>query len=111
MPANVAAPSIVAAANASGSAFRSFEIKVEGGHFTPDTVIVRQGDTVHIDVTGVDRAYDFTQPDYGFKTLLLKGQSKQIEFNASASGKFKFYCAACGGPDKGPVGYIIISPK
>lgn len=107
LPKNVAKPETVIP---SGSAsIRIFEIKAEGNKFTPDTLIVNNRDTVKIKLTAVDKAYDFTQPDYGLLNYLAKqGQTRTIEFGTSASGKFTFYCASCGGPDKGPVGYIII---
>ena len=112
VPANVAKPSIVtpAAPNSSAS-FRKFSISVGGGQFTPNTVIVNIGDTVHLDITAADGGYDFTQPDYGFNVILPKGQAKIVEFQAPAEGKYTFFCKACGGPAKGPLGYIIVAPK
>jgi heme/copper-type cytochrome/quinol oxidase subunit 2 len=112
VPANVAKPDVVGPAGpATSASYRGFSIKIEGNQFTPDTVVVRQGDTAHIDVTAVDKDYDFTQPDYGFKVPIPKGATKPIEFGATASGKFTFFCAACGGPAKGPVGYLVVAPK
>jgi len=111
-PKGVAAPTVVAPANVANTAsYRSFNLKAENNAFTPNTVIVKQGDTTDINITAVDKDYDFTQPDYGFKEPLPKGQTKKIQFGATAAGKFTFYCASCGGPEKGPVGYIIIAPK
>lgn len=109
VPENVATPTVVGPAGVNTTAsYRSFDISAAGGKFTPDTVIVRVKDTVHINLTAVDRDYDFTQPDYGFKVPVPKGQSKPIEFGATAPGKFTFYCSVCGGPDRGPVGYLVV---
>jgi len=110
-PQNVAVPSSVSPGSASGStSIRKFSIKIENNEFTPNTVIVKLGDTVDLSFTAVDRDYDFTQPDYGFKASVLKGSSQRIQFGATAAGKFTFYCSSCGGPSKGPVGYVIIAP-
>lgn len=108
----VAVPKVViqAAPNVLAS-FRSFDIKVNGDTFIPNTFIIKEGDTVHLSITAVDKAYDFTQPDYGFKLLLPQGKAKILEFAAVNTGKFIFYCEKCGGPNKGPVGSFIITPK
>ncbi|MBI4086283.1 MAG: cupredoxin domain-containing protein [Candidatus Liptonbacteria bacterium] len=112
VPANVAKPSIVTSAAPNSSAsFRKFSISAGGGQFIPNTVIVNIGDTVHLDITAVDAGYDFTQPDYGFNIILPKGQAKVVEFQATAEGKYTFFCKACGGPAKGPVGYVVVAPK
>lgn len=107
---SVAPPQVVAPANShTTSEYRSFNIKADDNEFTPSTIIVNQGDIVNIVITAVDKAYDFTQPDYGFKQPIPAGQSKTIQFGATAAGKFTFYCSSCGGPAKGPVGYIIVA--
>ena len=112
VPANVAVPQNVAPAAPGVSAkFRSFEIKVDGGKFVPDTLAVNVGDTVNVKITAVDKDYDFVQPDYGFSFPLPKGIQKTLEFGATTEGKYTFYCSSCGGPDKGPVGYIIVVKK
>lgn len=90
---------------------RNFSVSVSGNQFSPNTVVAKVGDTVHFTVTAIDKDYDFTQPDYGFRVLLPKGKPKAIEFQATADGKFAFYCTSCGGPSKGPVGYLVIAPK
>ncbi len=106
---NVAAPQVVTPANShSTSELRSFTITAEDGKFTPNTVIVNQNDVVNLVISAVGASYDFTQPDYGFHVSIPAGQSKTIQFGATASGQFTFYCASCGGPAKGPIGYIIV---
>jgi len=112
VPENVAVPTVVGPAGpATSASFRSFDVRAVGDAFVPDTINVYQRDTVRINMTAVDKDYDVTQPDYGFKVLVPKGATKPIEFGATASGKFTFFCAACGGPEKGPVGYLVVAPK
>ncbi len=112
VPAGVAVPHVVSAGNPhDNSSYRSFDLNIQSGAFTPSTVIVREGDTTNINVTAADAAYDFTQPDFGFKVAIKKGETKKIQFGATASGDFLFYCASCGGPSRGPVGHLIITSK
>ncbi len=109
VPSNVAKPdSVLPAAPGSDSSYRNLSIKIQSDKFSPDTIIVNQNDVVVLNILAVDKNYDFTQPDYGFKFNISKGDTKPLNFQASASGKFTFFCSSCGGPQKGPVGYIIV---
>lgn len=113
-PENVAKPSIVAPGSpTNNSSYRSFDIKAVNNEFTPNTIIVNEGDTMNINVTAVDKDYDFTQPDFGFKMVIKRGKTEKIQatFPVGASGKFTFYCASCGGPAKGSLGYIIVASR
>jgi heme/copper-type cytochrome/quinol oxidase subunit 2 len=107
--ANVAVPVVQGAGDPAGNvSYRSFNITIKNGAYSPDTVIVNQGDTVNLELTAVDAAYGFTQPDYGFNAKIAEGKTQTIQFQALQTGSFIFYCASCGGPSKGPVGHIII---
>ena len=112
VPENVAVPKEVSPGNISGTtSYRSFALSASGGKFSPDTIIVQKGDTVNLSFTSVDGDYDFTQPDFGFNVAVPRGSMKPIKFEATAPGKFIFYCKTCGGPSSGPVGYLIIAAK
>jgi len=110
VPADVAVPTVEsAAAPGSSLKYRSFNIIVENGAFMPSTIAVNLGDEVNLQLGAVGGDYDFTQPDYGFHVVLPNGKSEHFEFGATAAGKFVFYCSSCGGPAKGPVGYLIVT--
>lgn len=109
---SVAVPQIQTSAQPSGgsSQYRQFAISADNNAFTPTTIAVKKMDTVDFEITAVDKNYDFTQPDYGFfSSPVLKGETKKVQFQAVLMGKFTFYCASCGGPSKGPIGYIIVT--
>jgi len=91
--------------------FRQFTLEAKGNAFTPNKIIVNQGDSVRIDLTAVDRNYDFTQDDYGIKSAVKRGETKSVYFGATAAGEFVFYCSICGGPDKGARGTITVVPR
>jgi hypothetical protein len=106
---NVAVPDVVvAAAPQSANKFRNFNLKLEGDKIIPDTVAVNLGDVVHINLTAADKDYDIVQPDYGLNLSLRRGETRFLEFQAVAGDKFMMYCSRCGGPEKGPVGYIAV---
>lgn len=112
VPEDVARPRIVAQASPTGSAsFRSFLLSVSKNEFEPNTVIVNAGDVVRLSIKAADKDYDFYQPDYGLSKPLPKGVLTIVEFQAAAADKYTFYCRTCGGPSKGPVGYVVVVPK
>lgn len=107
---DVAAPEFVGP-TVTNTSFRKFDIKISGNSFIPETFIVNKGDTINMNFTSTDKSYDFYQQDYGIRTLLPIGKVTTVQFEAMASGKFRFYCESCGGPDSGPVGYVIVAEK
>jgi plastocyanin len=110
--ADVAKPiSVSVAAPGTTSKKRTFTVSINNNDFSPSNVIINVGDIAHIDFTAVDKAYDITQPDYGFQLNIAKGETKLLEGQYPSPGKYVFYCESCGGPDKGPVGYITVVPK
>ena len=109
-PSNVAVPAVQSAGDPSGDvSYRSFNISISGGVYSPSTVIVKQGDTVNLELTAADANYAFTQPNLGFDIPIAKGKTQRIQFAALQVGDFIFYCASCGGPSKGPVGHLIVT--
>jgi plastocyanin len=105
----IALPTVVVpAAPGASSKFRNFKISAEAGAFVPTKVIANVGDTVHIDFTAVDQAYDIVFPSYNMMQTANPGETKILEFQALQEGSFTYYCSACGGPESGPKGNIII---
>ena len=105
-----AIPTVVTAAAPGVEAqFRSFDIKAEGGVFTPSKIIARVGDTVHVNFTAVDKDYDIVFPSYNMKQTAKKGQTKILEFQAVEEGSFLYYCNACGGETSNTKGSIVIA--
>jgi heme/copper-type cytochrome/quinol oxidase subunit 2 len=106
----IALPTVVMpAAPGVESSFRSFDIKAEGGVFTPNKIIARLGDTVHINFTAVDKDYDIMFPSYNMRQTAKQGQTKVLEFQAVSEGSFLYYCNKCGGEQSTTKGNIIIA--
>ncbi|HEY5220973.1 MAG TPA: cupredoxin domain-containing protein [Candidatus Paceibacterota bacterium] len=109
-PSNVAVPVVQGPGSPSGDvSYRSFNISIDGSAYSPNTVIVKTGDTVNLEMTAVDANYAFTLPQYHFNDPIAKGKTQTIQFQASGVGDFTFYCGSCGGPSKGPVGHLIVT--
>lgn len=106
---NGGVPAAVAPGDPSGSSsYRRFAITVSNDAFSPKAITVYAGDTVALTFRVVDAAYDFTLPDYGVRVSLPEGTVRDVQFSPDAAGDFLFYCTRCGGPQRGPVGSLIV---
>lgn len=84
-------------------------------HFTPDTIRVRQGDTVHIHVTNIEQAKDATHgfgiSAYNISASLEPGEHSNIKFVADRSGVFPLYCTEfCSALHLEMAGYLLVEP-
>ncbi|MEK9180577.1 MAG: hypothetical protein AAB897_04165 [Patescibacteria group bacterium] len=112
----VAIPEEVAptAPHRGGASQRTFDVRIVGGKFEPEEIRAFLGDTVRINLTAVDAAYDYSQPDYGFRVSLQAGETKFTQFDATATGIFTIVCESCGGledPQRGPIGHLVVAPR
>lgn len=85
-------------------------------HFTPDTIRVKQGDTVHLHITNVEQAHDathgFTIGSYNVHSSLEPGKHVDITFVADKSGTFPFYCTEfCSALHLEMAGYFLVEPS
>jgi nitrous-oxide reductase len=84
-------------------------------HFTPDTIRVKQGDTVHLHITNLEQARDATHgfgiSSYNVSVSLEPGEHNDISFRADKSGVFPFYCLEfCSALHLEMAGYLIVEP-
>lgn len=107
----IAVPTVVTeSAPGAESKYRNFNIRAEADKFSPNQIIVREGDTVQINFTAVDKNYDIIFPSYNMQQTAKQGETKMLAFQAVRSGNFTYYCNICGGPDSGVTGNIIVAP-
>jgi nitrous-oxide reductase len=84
-------------------------------HFTPEHVELLAGDQVTWHITNVERAYDathgFSIPVYNINVSVEPGETVTIEFEATESGVFSYYCTEfCSALHLEMTGYMFIQP-
>jgi nitrous-oxide reductase len=84
-------------------------------HFTPDTIRVKQGETVHLHVTNLEQAKDATHgfgiSSYNIALSLEPGEHDNVTFKADRAGVFPFYCLEfCSALHLEMAGYLIVEP-
>lgn len=84
-------------------------------HFTPDTIRVKQGDTVHLHITNVEQAHDathgFTIGSHNIQLSLEPGEHNNVTFVADKAGVFPMYCTEfCSALHLEMAGYFLVEP-
>jgi nitrous-oxide reductase len=85
-------------------------------HFTPDTIRVKQGETVHLHITNLEQARDATHgfgiSSYNVSMSLEPGEHGDATFVAGKAGVFPFYCLEfCSALHLEMAGYLIVEPS
>jgi nitrous-oxide reductase len=85
-------------------------------HFTPDTVRVKEGDTVFFHITNLEQAKDATHgfaiDSYNINLSLEPGEHANVKLLASKPGVFPLYCTEfCSALHLEMAGYFLVEPK
>jgi nitrous-oxide reductase len=84
-------------------------------HFTPDTIRVKEGDTVHLHITSIEQAHDathgFTLSGHNIQLSLEPGEHNNVTFKADRPGVFPMYCTEfCSALHLEMAGYLLVEP-
>jgi nitrous-oxide reductase len=84
-------------------------------HFTPDTVRVKQGDTLHFHITNIEQTMDathgFAVDAYNINLSLEPGKNNNVTFKADRPGVFPMYCTEfCSALHLEMAGYLLVEP-
>lgn len=85
-------------------------------HFAPDTIRVKQGDTVHFHITNIEQAHDathgFTVGSHNIHVSLEPGKHVNITIKAERAGVFPMYCTEfCSALHLEMAGYFLVEPN
>lgn len=76
----------------SGAPVEKIQIKGDKCTWSPDTIKVKKGSHVFLEVESVDWDYNFRLNGYGLRFPVKKGEKSIAEFYASKKGEFEFGC-------------------
>ena len=84
--------------------------------YKPDTIAVKQGDHVIIDITNVESARDATHGfglvGYNITASIDPGSTQRIEFIAKEPGVYPFYCTEfCSALHMEMDGWLLVAPR
>jgi cytochrome c oxidase subunit 2 len=77
--------------------------------FSPDTIIVKQGDKVKIMTKSTDITHGFALEGFNMDNRIEPAKKNIIEFIADKKGEFVFYCSVyCGSGHKNMRGRLVV---
>ena len=84
-------------------------------HFTPDTLRVKKGEHVVLHITNIettpDATHGFAIPSYNVEVSIDPGEVVTIEFDATKTGAFAFYCTEfCSALHLEMQGWMLVEP-
>lgn len=101
--------SVGAGVNVSTGAVKSFTVTSSSFKFSPTEIRVKKGDRVKVTLNNVNGFHDFVIDEFNAKTRQVNGAGTDtMEFVASKSGTFEYYCSVGNHRQMGMVGKIIV---
>src|SRR3989344_5953228 len=91
------------------SSIKSFTITAQNFSFSQSEIRVKKGDTMKIHFSSVGGMHDWVLDEFSAKTpRVSEGQSADIEFQATKTGTFEYYCSVGTHRQMGMVGKLIV---
>lgn len=88
---------------------KSFTITATQWAFSPDTITVKQGDTVRMRVTSLDVPHGILIPEYNINKVLNVNETVMFDFVADKKGTFTFRCSVqCGAGHPDMRGKLVV---
>ncbi|MFO8008744.1 MAG: cupredoxin domain-containing protein [Candidatus Brocadiia bacterium] len=88
---------------------RVVQVAARQFEFDPDTIVVRQGEKVRLEVTSEDVTHGMGIEAYGIEERLPPGETQKIEFTADEPGTHHFHCTVyCGEGHGGMHGELMV---
>lgn len=88
---------------------REFTITAFNYGFSPETILVTQGDIVKLKLSSSDIPHGFAIDEYNISEYLDSKSEKTVEFMANKKGTFTYYCdVPCGSGHGSMRGRLIV---
>jgi len=88
-------------------------VQVSAGRFSysPDTIELKVGEPVIIELTSRDRAHGFSVPDLGVRADVEPGKTVRVRIVPMRAGTFAFHCDVfCGSGHEEMSGTLVVKP-
>jgi cytochrome c oxidase subunit 2 len=91
------------------SEIQEFNLTATSFKYDITEIRVKQGETVRINLTATQGFHDWVIDEFGAATKQLQaGESDSVEFVASQTGEFEYYCSVGNHRQMGMVGKLIV---
>lgn len=94
---------------AAPSGGRTIKMTAELWKFTPSIVLVKQGEKVTLEITGVSGTHGLSVPGLGINETIIQGNTVTVNIPTDKTGTFDFSCSIqCGSGHNDMTGQIIV---
>jgi len=78
--------------------------------YLPDTITVKKGKPVVLELSALDRIHGFDVPSLGLRTDIPPGAPTMLRFMPEKAGVFNLHCDNfCGDGHEGMIGQIVVT--
>jgi cytochrome c oxidase subunit II len=89
---------------------RVIHITAKNFEFSPESITLKKGETVVLEISSSDRKHGFSLRAFGVRTDVLPGKVSRIRFTPDRTGKFNFSCDVfCGDGHEEMTGTMIVT--
>lgn len=105
----VVGASVFAAAATGADGPRVVQISAMQFDFLPDTVTLKKGEPVTVELTSFDRLHGFKVPAFDFRLDARPGETTRVTFTPDKAGRFAWLCDVfCGVDHESMSGLFIV---
>lgn len=91
---------------------RVIKVAARQFEFDPDTIVVRQGERIRLEVTSEDVTHGIEIEGLNIDRTLEPGKTEAIPFTAGEPGRYHFHCSVYCGKGHGDMhGELIVLPQ
>jgi cytochrome c oxidase subunit II len=89
---------------------RVIQITAKNFQFSPDSITVKKGEPVVLEISSGDRKHGFSLRAFGVRSDVLPGKVSRIRFTPDKTGKFSFSCDVfCGDGHEEMTGTVVVT--
>src|SRR6266480_559390 len=89
---------------------RVIHITAKKFDFSPDSITLKKGESVVLEISSADREHGFNLRAFGVRTNVSPGKVSRIRFTPDKTGKFTFSCDVfCGDGHEEMTGTIVVT--
>jgi len=89
---------------------RVIHITARNFQFSPDSITLKKGEPVVLEISSGDRKHGFSLRAFGVRTDVLPGKVSRIRFTPDKTGRFTFSCDVfCGDGHEEMTGTVIVT--
>jgi len=99
-----------AATRPTGKKERVIKVQAKKFVYTPNRIVLKQGESVVLEFTALDFMHGFKIPDWNIRADLMPGQVTRVSLKPDNAGEFDFLCDNfCGTGHEEMSGKIIVT--